>query len=108
MVKPPPITPSSAVDRANEQREIRDWHTLVAKLANEAETLRTWTEQPPSDELDTKINGTIDKLAKGLAGDAVRLARAWPEGEEPDPTAGEPAETLPKPAGLGVNVDKSA
>ena len=108
MVKPPPITPPSAIDRANEQREIRDWHTLVVKLANEAETLRTWTEQPPADELDTKINGTIDKLAKGLAGDAVRLAQAWPEGEEPESSDDGHAEKLRKPAGLGANVDKSA
>jgi hypothetical protein len=108
MVKPPPIIPSSAVERAGEQREIRDWHTLVVKLANEAETLRTWTEQPTSDDLGAKINGTIDKLAKGLAGDAVRLARAWPEGETQDDAPGAPPETVPKPAGLGAKVDKSA
>src|SRR3954454_16263159 len=83
MVKPPPIGPNFAKGQATEHREIRDWHTLVAKLANEAETLRSWTEHPPADELDSKIAGTVDKLATRLADDAARLAQAWPDGEDP-------------------------
>ena len=57
MVKPPFIAPSESAARAKEQREIRDWHTLVAKLASEAETLHSWTQRPPEDELGEKING---------------------------------------------------
>jgi hypothetical protein len=112
MVKPPVPSSSSAPDRARDQREIRDWHTLVAKLASEAETLHSWTERPPSDELDSKIQGTLTRLASGLAGDARRLAGALPDGaaapdaeQAPDTP---PAPTAaPKAPGTGLAVDRS-
>lgn len=112
MVKPPVLPSSSAPDRARDQREIRDWHTLVAKLASEAETLHSWTERPPSDALDSKIQGTLTKLASGLAGDARRLAGALPEGatgpEEETAQAAEPTPPgAPKAPGTGLAVDKS-
>jgi hypothetical protein len=110
MVKPPFIAHSDAAARAKEQREIRDWHTLVAKLASEAETLHSWTQRPPEDELGEKINGTITKLASGLEGDALRLAQALPgdgDSNEPAPPSAVPQpETLVRPAGLGDTVDK--
>ena len=110
MVKPPFIAPSESAAQAKEQREIRDWHTLVAKLASEAETLHSWTQRPPEDELGEKINGTITKLASGLEGDALRLAEALPgDNESNAPVPPEPIrqpETVVRPAGLDVRVDK--
>jgi hypothetical protein len=112
MVKPPVSSSAPAPDRARDQREIRDWHTLVAKLASEAEELHSWTEHPPSDDLDSKIQGTLTKLASGLAGDARRLAGALPNGADPAEPEGreEPAPTAtsaPKAPGTGLAVDKS-
>lgn len=109
MVKPPPISSPFPKERVNEQREIRDWHTLVAKLANEAETLRSWSDQPPGDDLDSKIAGTIDKLANGLEGDAARLAQAWPDGEDPSAVLSPLTEDkVPRSTILGGKVDRSA
>jgi hypothetical protein len=114
MVKPPVFSSLSVPDPARDQREIRDWHTLVAKLASEAETLHSWTERPPSDDLDSKIQGTLTKLASGLAGDARRLAGALPEGSEPshsdkaEESAPEPPQgSAPKAPGTGLSVDKT-
>lgn len=99
MVKPTPPVSGDMVARVREQREIRDVHTLVAKLASEAVTLQSWTEQPPSDEVDAKIQQTITTFASGLAGDASRLAGSLGEDEE--------ARQGAKAPGTGLTVDKS-
>lgn len=110
MVKPPLIRTDQA-DRARDQREIRDWHTLVAKLASEAETLHSWTERPAEDNVDEKIQGTLSTLASGLAGDARRLATAMPGGEIAAPAEPAEDEKPAKPAarapGTGQRIDKS-
>jgi hypothetical protein len=110
MVKAPSVPPSDPSVRAREQREIRDWHTLVAKLASEAETLHSWTERPPADELDTKINGTLSNLASNLAGDARRLAGALPHERNEAGETGDPSDessAAPKQPGTGLTIDKS-
>lgn len=110
MVKPPLLRNDQA-DRVRDQREIRDWHTLVAKLASEAETLHSWTERPVEDSVDEKIQGTLSTLASGLAGDARRLATAMPgsDGTAGDPSHAEeaPATTPARAPGTGERIDKT-
>lgn len=110
MVKPPSLSNDQA-DRVRDQREIRDWHTLVAKLASEAETLHSWTEKPAQDSVDEKIQGTLSTLASGLAGDARRLASALPGGDPAAPDDATVEQAAPKTAarlpGMGERVDKS-
>jgi hypothetical protein len=110
MVKPPTLSATDPAGQAREQREIRDWHTLVAKLASEAETLHSWTERPPADGVDEKIQGTLSDLASGLAGDARRLASAMPD-EEAQAGAAEAQDARPtkaaKAPGTGLTVDKT-
>jgi hypothetical protein len=111
MVKPPILSRPDQADRARDQREIRDWHTLVAKLASEAETLHSWTERRAEDSVDEKIQGTLSTLASGLAGDARRLASAMPDAEQMEPAAEPTEEPRPKAAarlpGTGEHIDRS-
>lgn len=114
MVKAPSVPPFDPAARAQEQREIRDWHTLVVQLASEAERLHSWTERRPTDALDEKINGTLSNLASNLAGDARRLARALPAerakaepDREPSAEPAGPAKPGAKQPGTGLVIDKS-
>ena len=96
MVKP--VGPIAVGTAPVQQREIRDVHTLVAKLASEVVTLQSWTEQPPADTVDAKIQQTISGFASDLADDAGRIAGSL-DTEQPQPGA--------KVPGTGLAIDRS-
>lgn len=108
MIKPPPASTGDLPVRVQPQREIRDVHTLVAKLASEAVTLQSWTEVPPSDQAEAKLQQTISTFADGLASDATRLAGSLSEDDTAAAESEDPVErSAALPPGTGLAVDKS-